>query len=274
MAKDVLYLDVEDDITAVIGKLKKSKGKVVALVPPKRTTVLSSVVNLKLLKKAATDSKKKLVLVTADDTLMNLAGGLKIHVAKNLTTAPEIPDVASVPELPSEHIEETDTVDESAKAATPKKADTSKAKNTVTEKLKKLKPIRKEQSSLPDFNSFRKKLFIIVGGLAVLIFGWWWIAVNVPSAQVKLKGQTNRITSEFPATFSFEATEASTEERIVPAARESVESTQKVEAEATGEENRGEKATGTLTIENCLQSEPLTHWLLVQNSAPLVGKYS
>ena len=49
MNKDVIYIDVEDDITAIISKVKASKEKIVALVPPKRVGVLQSAVNLHLL---------------------------------------------------------------------------------------------------------------------------------------------------------------------------------------------------------------------------------
>lgn len=49
MNKDVLYIDVEDDITTIIGKVKASKSKIIALVPPKRVGVLQSAVNLRLL---------------------------------------------------------------------------------------------------------------------------------------------------------------------------------------------------------------------------------
>ena len=47
MNKDIIYIDVEDDITAIIGKIKASKEKIVALVPPKRIGVLQSAVNLR-----------------------------------------------------------------------------------------------------------------------------------------------------------------------------------------------------------------------------------
>ena len=49
MNKDIIYIDTEDDITAIIGKIKSSKENVVVLVPPKRTGVLQSAVNLRLL---------------------------------------------------------------------------------------------------------------------------------------------------------------------------------------------------------------------------------
>jgi len=53
MQKDVIYIDVEDDITAIIGKVKASEHKIVALVPPKRIGAIQSAVNLKLVLRAA-----------------------------------------------------------------------------------------------------------------------------------------------------------------------------------------------------------------------------
>ena len=53
MNKDVIYIDTDDDITAIIGKIKNSKDKIIALVPPKRIGVLQSTVNLRLLSKMA-----------------------------------------------------------------------------------------------------------------------------------------------------------------------------------------------------------------------------
>ena len=49
MNKDVIYIDVEDDITTIVGKIKASKEKIIALVPPSRVGVLQSAVNMRLL---------------------------------------------------------------------------------------------------------------------------------------------------------------------------------------------------------------------------------
>ena len=46
--KDTIYIDVDDEITAVIHKVINSKSKLVALVLPKRASVFHSSVNLKL----------------------------------------------------------------------------------------------------------------------------------------------------------------------------------------------------------------------------------
>src|SRR5579884_3157174 len=90
-AKDTIYVDIDDEITGIIDKVKASDGKVVALVLPKRAGVFQSIVNMKLLKRAADESKKNLVLITSEAGLLPLAGASGIHVAKTLTSKPEIP---------------------------------------------------------------------------------------------------------------------------------------------------------------------------------------
>src|SRR5918911_5581071 len=88
---DTIYIDIDDEITGIIDKLKASKGKVVALVLPKRAAVFQSIVNMKLLKRAADSSKKHLVLITSEAGLLPLAGAAGVHVAKTLTSKPVIP---------------------------------------------------------------------------------------------------------------------------------------------------------------------------------------
>ena len=41
MNKDVIYIDVEDDITTIISKIKASKERIIALVPPRRIGVFT-----------------------------------------------------------------------------------------------------------------------------------------------------------------------------------------------------------------------------------------
>src|SRR5690349_4062740 len=96
MNKDVIYIDVEDDITAIIGKVKDSKEKIVALVPPKRIGVLQSAVNLRLLQRAATQSDKRLVLISNNSALAALAAAAKVPVAKNLQSKPELAEVSAL----------------------------------------------------------------------------------------------------------------------------------------------------------------------------------
>lgn len=89
--KDTIYIDIDDEITGIIDKLQGSDAKVVALVLPKRASVFQSIVNMKLLKRAADGAHKNIVLITSEPGLLPLAGAAGVHVAKTLTSKPEIP---------------------------------------------------------------------------------------------------------------------------------------------------------------------------------------
>lgn len=89
--KDTIYVDIDDEITGIIDKVRGSNGKLVALVLPKRAAVFQSIVNMKLLKRAADSSQKHLVLITSEAGLLPLAGAAGVHVAKTLSSKPEIP---------------------------------------------------------------------------------------------------------------------------------------------------------------------------------------
>lgn len=89
--KDTIYIDIDDEITGIIDKVRGSSGKVTALVLPKRAAVFQSIVNMKLLKRAADSSGKHLVLITSEAGLLPLAGAAGVHVAKTLSSKPEIP---------------------------------------------------------------------------------------------------------------------------------------------------------------------------------------
>src|SRR5436190_21684876 len=89
--KDTIYVDAEDDITAIIDKVEGAKNKVVDLVLPKRTAALQSIVNMRLLKRSSKNANKSVVLITTEQALVPLAGAAEIHVAKSLQSKPEIP---------------------------------------------------------------------------------------------------------------------------------------------------------------------------------------
>lgn len=91
MNKEVIYLEPEDDITDILTKLQRAKEKVVALVPPKKATILRSAVNMKLVAKAAKEGEKVAVVVTTDPAILKLAMSAKIPVAKTLQSRPMVP---------------------------------------------------------------------------------------------------------------------------------------------------------------------------------------
>ncbi len=84
MQDSALYLEADEDITSAIDKLSKAPGNAVQIVVPKRSTMLQSIINLKLLKKAAESHHKNLVLVTGDKIASELASRVGLAVAPSL----------------------------------------------------------------------------------------------------------------------------------------------------------------------------------------------
>jgi len=97
MKDNALYLEVDEDITSAIDKLSKSAAGSVQIVVPKRSTMLQSIINLKLLKKAAEQGGKELVLVTGDRIATELAARVGLAVAPSIGAKPVIADV-KIPE--------------------------------------------------------------------------------------------------------------------------------------------------------------------------------
>ncbi|HEX6461698.1 MAG TPA: hypothetical protein VFZ58_00300 [Candidatus Saccharimonadales bacterium] len=257
MSKDVIYIDTEDDITSIIDRIKTAKADIVALVPPKRIGVLQSVVNLKLLKRAATAAKKHVVLITNDTSLASLAGGVKIPTAKNLQSRPEIAaisalevdnnDVINGEELPIGEMNDAMGQTVLKPAAPP----TAQPGEPPLSKAVPLKKNGKNPLKVPDFLKFRKKLFIIAGAaLALIIFIWWafWLA---PSLTVAITAKTTIANVSRNIVLDPAALQTDANENIVKPVVQQLKKTNSVDFDATGKKDVGEKATGTVQVRNC-----------------------
>lgn len=257
MNKDVIYIDVEDDVTAIIGKIKDSKEKIVALVPPKRTGVLQSAVNLRIMQRTAKASGKHLVLITNDSSLIPLAAGAGLPVAKNLQSKPEVPEVAALKvdddddiidgsELPiGEHAataggaagvaEVATKAPEKSKYATPPKSGESPRKSNV------------KGSKVPDFNLFRKKLIFIILGVLLLVGFFVWAIFFAPRATVEITAKTSAERISTAVTLGTDVkTDAEAGTLKMLKAEEVAEGS--VEFAATGTEEQGEAASGRMTL--------------------------
>ncbi len=266
MKKDTIYIDVEDDITSIIEKVKASKSKIVALVPPKRSTVLSSAVNAKLLKRAAEDSGKRVVLITNDAALMTLAGGLGVHVAKNLQSKPYLPDAPEVP-IAEDSVIEGDLSDLDPKtpvgdltgvavvagaagvAAKAKNGEKTDDKSADGKKEK--KPKGKKSFKIPNFEGFRIK--IILGSVAVVLLAiaWWWAFWIAPAAEVNILAQTSQLDTGIDFIVDTALESSDLEKTVLKGTVKELKKTVTEDFVATGEENVGKKASGVITIVNC-----------------------
>lgn len=97
---EIIYLEPDSEITAVIDRIKKAESDAVALVIPRGATLAQSIVNLKLLKKAAEGLGKEISLVTNDRISRNLGSQIGITVFSRVSEADRVKPIvkAAVPE--------------------------------------------------------------------------------------------------------------------------------------------------------------------------------
>lgn len=271
--KHTVYIDVDDEITSIIEKVKSTPERIVALVLPKRATVLQSIVNMKLLKKSATHSKKSLVLITSEAGLMPLAGVVGLHVAKSLQSKPAIPpapdrsetsatEVTDEDEEPS--IDKTRPIGDLATAASVVKDDDGneviEIDNVSEIATSKDSPAKKlaKRFKVPNFDKFRIGFFLSILGVILLVFGWVMAAVVMPSAVVTITTDTTTINASvsFTANTAVQTLDLATAQ--VPAVAKEVKKTDTEKTTATGKKDKGDKATGTVTIRNCDYSDSFT----------------
>ena len=282
MNKDVIYIEPEDDITDILEKIKKTKNKIVALVPPKKAGVLRSAVNIKLIAKTAARSNKTTVLISSDESLMKLAMAANIPVAKTLQSKPQIPKDFSHPDMgeePSDVIEakKPEKKDEETAAKKSEKL-AEKASDEVrppfktakengsresdskeddgvleldSEDLEEKKRVRGAKKALPTkVPNFKKYLkFIIAGGvllIGVIIFIVWTQVSTHADINVKIKTSETNFAEK--VTFVTGKESANPEEGIFYAEQKTVDKKVETEFEATGELDKGPKATGTIQV--------------------------
>jgi hypothetical protein len=61
-----LYIDIDEEITSVVERLRKAQAKEIVMVVPKRAMLIQSIVNLRLLKKEADNLGLQFMIVTQD----------------------------------------------------------------------------------------------------------------------------------------------------------------------------------------------------------------
>lgn len=281
MNKDVIYIEAEDDITDILSKVKNAKNKIVALVPPKKAGVLHSAVNFKLITKTATKAEKTVVLVSADESLKRLAATANIPVAKTLQSKPQLPHADDAVEFGDEvndevvEVEddeqpkkiEVKKVDEAAsdeeeqpKKKTGKKAEEAaavakKSKKSVEPEeieddvIEEEKPTRKKSDKkVPNFKKYQK--FIIAGILAaILIVGFLiWALVIAPAAKVIVSVTMYPNSLSEKVTFTDVEGNDDVDNGILYSESKTLTKTVKAEFAATGELDKGTKASGTITV--------------------------
>lgn len=290
--KDVIYIDIDDEITSIIDKVRSSNGALLALVLPKRATMLQSSVNMKLLKRAADSAKKNIVLITSETGLVSLAGTVGLYVAKTLQSKPELPTAAAKdlePEFDelaaSDETPEEGEFDSKEAAKKPigdlatgavagaalasaepdetialdNSADDAVDKNSSDRKKGKDKKSKDKKLKVPNFERFRLKLILVALLIIILIVGWILANVILPKASIVIATKTSTVNSSLTLNLDTAAKTLDTTQLTVPAQTQQVAKTSSAQVTTTGQLNEGAKATGTVEITNCSSpSSPIT----------------
>ncbi|MEI7838232.1 MAG: hypothetical protein WCI37_00400 [bacterium] len=292
-AKDTIYIDVDEEITGIIDKVKESDHKVIALVLPKRASVFQSIVNLKLLKRSAEKEGKNIVLITSETSVLPIAGVVGLHVAKTLQSKPEIPDhpdsgadynsdeninaeevqddnsqenmeksvgeLAAASGLSAEKIHRSEDFDDTIDIGDELQNEAT-GKGLEESKSKGNKKNNKKDKNLkvPNFTKFRK--ILVIGGIVIialivlfLIFGSLF-----NKATINISTKTEPVTANLTLNLDTAAKSLNTSSAIVPAVAQTSSKNSTASVPTTGQVNNGEKASGTITLVSvyCIQTPP------------------
>ena len=261
MDKEIIYIDPSDDITDIISKIKEAKNKTIALVPPKKATVLQSSVNFKLIAKTAQTNDKDISLITTSDSLKHLAANAKIPVASNTKSAAAVPDleedfhkpspskvIEADEDAPQGEEEEEEVKSPAKKEEKPEKENKPKDLNSSRKSKEEKAKKPKKDSIVPNFNKYRK--WIILGAallLALIVFLIWALAF-APGVTVTAKVQTTSHNLTKNLEFTTKNEEVNVKGGVLLAKEEAHTEKSEIEFNATGEKDNGKKASGTLTI--------------------------
>ena len=286
MADHALYLEVDEDITSAIDKLRKAPGPSVQIVVPKRSGILQSIINLKLLKKAATDAGKELVLVTNDKIAGDLAGRIGIPVAAALggqpvineparpmpkndadeiieaddpTPAGDLMDIDETPEKPSGSILKRPAFSRRdihkpkpipiVPVAAAVAAEESAADSAVEAAVIQAHPAAKGASKVPSFTKLQRRLGWV--GLAVLLIAAYMVGMYyLSSANVKLYALGTKVSVDGSFVADTAAPKSDTAKGVLAAQEVTFSKDATTPITPTGQKDNGTKAGGTMTISN------------------------
>jgi hypothetical protein len=293
MKKSTIYIDIEDDIASIIEKVESAEQKIVAMVLPKRPSVLQSSVNIRLLKQSSDEESKSVVLITTDEQVSRLAGEVGMHISGSLQSKPFIPgaqtkepestveinddggdDTGSdqpdvyvddkkidlktpigdlVPADNTADIDEDDSIDLDDEPASEEQSQGDDELDTKEKSTKQAKKIK-----VPNFGKFGSKMSLGIVGIVAIILAGFWAMVIAPRAKITISTEKSSVSTKVSLTASKDQKTVDLEKSLVPADRK--EDIQKLSGtfQATGKKDVGEKASGTVTFKNCEDSTSIT----------------
>lgn len=262
---ELIYLETDEEITSVIDKLQQVETDSVGLVAPKGSSIIQSIVNLKILKKEAESLGKKIAIVTSDEIGRNLAAQVGLIVYESVKSTKPVVEPPR-PDLPTAEVIEIDLsqkkrdisptgiqvrrYDEPTGPRPKEVAAAPETKEPITHIA--ASPISTDQYTPPRFQTVKKpvnyKVFLALSPLfLVLLVGFvlFYFKTNV-----SLGLRSEEFTKNVGITVDNNARKTNLENSIIPGDIQEKENEQEKTFTATGKKNIGGKATGTITVYN------------------------
>jgi len=271
-----IYLDLDEEITSIIDRVKKSQEDRIVFIVPSGALVFQSLVNLRLLKKISDELQKKIVLVTNDKIGKSLAVQLGFEVSadqKNYEIErqkEELPQASAVvseaimaePEFSMAELVAKKQMpfgennkDEKVEGREFSVGREGRRKHSLFRKLSFLKK-RISAISSKDKTSFLQKpkgkvlkMFAGVGGLAGIV-ALFVLFLVLPAAHITIRLQTSAFSYKTQLVVSTRAEVSDEDQKIIIGRLYEQTKTESVSVKTTGKKNLGEYARGTITVIN------------------------
>lgn len=253
----VIYIELDDEITHVFDRVKRIRGKNIAIVIPRRASVLQSIVNLKILKKKIEELGKEIVIVTTDLPGLQLAEKAGIPAVEKLfekseTLSREVPQPPLSRSRPMRIFGDKVSISEVIRSKKPSFIES--IVNRIKERFKKKKS-ETHTTRLVFITPNKQALFTLILVSVLLFLAIAYIAL--PGATVEITPKSSILDPSFNITFlDFEKNRKIIEDKSsagIVIASFPVKPpliTKKFTHRATGKIFKGENAHGTITIIN------------------------
>ncbi len=248
----LVYLELEEEITSVIDKLRRVPQAEIFLVVPKKANLVQSIVNLKLLKKHAGMLGKEVTIVTADPVGLNLAQRAGLAARPRVDAPTEGGDNEEI-DLKSQKDKQALRVRsyrEIQRPSAKKKSGVELGQVAVRGEPKKTKTV--------SLVSRRKIALTLIIVLIALLAGAAYVYFYLPTAKLTLTLRTESITNDAKITVSTAVTSPDSSTNQIPGKKYETDMEDSLKAPATGEKDVGRKAQGTITLYNTYQTTPRT----------------
>lgn len=263
-----IYLDVDEEITSAIDRIKKAKETEITLVIPKGAALVQSLVNLKLLKRQAESLGKKISIVTGDRIGKILASQAGLESQDRISE--RMPKEESKPEVKEETKEKLKEKTEvkkevviEKKSLEPQKQpkETGFSKKELSEEPPVSKEIKeaivpKKEKPSRSFAfplSFLKKLTVVVLLLIIILAAAGALLLPKAKATIVPQAKPLDLSAEFKIDKSVSATDL--KNNLLLGKLETQEKELSSKGTATGEKLVGEKATGVIKAFNYTSSK-------------------